>query len=237
MGENLEAIRVKLLNWQLEDDQKLVLNFEKAAPYLWSKSFTKPGNPVTVFTDFGYVRLTLFGVKLGGDWLNEYIDDDEVFIEEEDAGCITIWEGSEEDRYDWQSSYSIDFDEKKVEFLPLTNEDWASKYEQIVRDYEVLRNERYDIIHNDLLKLFIEVTKGMIQTTLPEQKSVEMNRFRQSISNNLDSWLRGFEERRREMDEALTEPQIELPEDEEPQEYINREVKSFWTRLKERFNL
>jgi len=132
----LEAIKVKLLEWECQDDNTLRMYFEKVPLYEFNVDFE--GNVYSIFSDFGYLEIFLtYNDKIKGrtTWLNEYINVEDVFIEEQLGGRIIFWEGQYIDRIDWSSSYSIPFNDIRVEIIPLSTEEWKAMYINMTLNY------------------------------------------------------------------------------------------------------
>lgn len=233
--EKLKPVRVKLQEW-LAKDEILTLKFEKVATYISSIDFSKKGFPVDVFTNFGKLEITLTGCnKEDRSWLNEYLDNDNLYIEEEIENHLTFWDGEYEDGYDWSSSYSIPFKEKVIKEYPLTAEEWKEKYVDMTLKWEKIFYERYHILERDFLKLFIEVVKGHLKTIMPERNSEELETFKKMQIMHMDYWLQGMEDRIADLEKAYAGNSLPSKTPEEIQTEINKDLKNFWQRLVEKF--
>ncbi|NOQ74913.1 MAG: hypothetical protein GQ574_23060 [Crocinitomix sp.] len=239
MSEKLAPIRVKLLKWEITDAQTVNLYFEKVASYTSERDFTKPDFPVTVWTDFGYLDLTLRVNNIENekeyDGLNKFIGDDQIFLEEEFENDITFWEGEDEDRYDWSSGYSIRFYSKHIEHVQLSVEAWKRKYVEMTLRWEQIANERQDILQRDFLKLFILIEEGNLSSFMPNAPSDELKTYKNSVSASLNSWLKSFEDRIEEIEKVNATPEKEKVKDTVIQEKINTELDGFWQKLANKF--
>jgi hypothetical protein len=235
----LEAIRVKLKSWDNPDLETLVLFFEKVQTHITSRDFTKAKFPVSVFTDFGNLEITLKGNKVGDknkneSWLNEYIDNDQLFIEEEVENDLTFWDGEDNQRYDWSTAYSLSFTSKSVRDIPLNSEEWKKRYVEMTLDWERLYHERQDLLQKDFLQSFVSRVKGQINNTLPDNPNQELIQFKGYLTNGLDELIEYFDRQISEMEEFYSNKIIE-PIDEkkqiEIQTEVNNNLKSFWRKL------
>jgi hypothetical protein len=124
----LEAIKVKLLQWDMPIDNVLKLYFEKVPSFL---NEIEPDNGLAeIFTDHGYLQVNLLinaSMKEMVTYLDTYINNEDVFIEEEVINRLTFWDGHYTERYDWSSSYVIDFEDISLLNIPLTLSEWKAK--------------------------------------------------------------------------------------------------------------
>jgi hypothetical protein len=124
----LEAIKVKLLQWDMPTNNVLKLYFEKVPSSLGE---VDPDNGLAeLFTDHGYLQVNLLidaSMKDLVTYLDTYINNEDVFIEEEVINRLTFWDGQYIERYDWSSSYFISFEEISVLHIPLTLSEWKAK--------------------------------------------------------------------------------------------------------------
>lgn len=202
--EKLKATRVELVEWEAKDKENLVLLFKIVPPYTYKTENTKLEPTTTFFTDFGYIKLKLVGKKIGfndeNNWLNEYINNDKVFLEEEVEKELIFWEGEDEDRYDWVSSYSISFDSKHVEYLDISNDEWRSKYLEMAlnwkkeADFNLKKHEEW---YSLFFMLYRRVVKDKIKRILPNPIPVKLLDFYESsLTDHLDLWLKDVENAR-----------------------------------------
>ncbi len=129
----LEAIKMMLLHWDMPTDNVLRLYFEKEPPFMYE------GDPDSgefdVFTDYGYLQVNLLidaSTKDTVTYLDTYINNEDIFIEEQVANRLTFWDGRYDDRYDWSSSYDISFEDISLVNIPLTPSEWTTKERRLI---------------------------------------------------------------------------------------------------------
>lgn len=238
MTENLKPTRVKLLKWEKTSSSDLSLYFEKVPSYTSSRDFTKKGFPVTVYSDFGSLNLTLSGVKDDNDfvWLDQYINDSNVFLVEENSNEISFMEGTDPDGSDWDENYSpIEFDSKKIEHLPLSEEEWKEKYVKMTLNWEKMSRERHDILQLDFLNQFIRTSKAKLDASMPESPSEELVKFKTSLENGFRSWVSRLEDHKKEMEKIHSDPDNKALPEEDAQKKVNSSLKGFWQKLSDSF--
>ena len=124
----LEAIKVKLLQWDMPTDNVLKLYFEKVPSFL---DEIGPDNGLAeIFTDHGYLQVNLLidaSMREMVTYLDTYINNEDVFIEEEVMNRLTFWDGRDIERNDWSSSYFISFEDISLIHIPLTLSEWKTK--------------------------------------------------------------------------------------------------------------
>lgn len=236
MSDKIEPIRVKLLEWKAGAGN-LWLKFEKVIPYVSARDFSKKGFEVNIYADFGNIELSLTGVDDHDyTWLNTYLNDGDVFIEEEEENELSFIEGTEESKYDWQMSYvPIPFKAKTLTYIPISAEEWKQKYIDMALQWDKIFHERNDIQHLDFLELFIQVTKTKIKTLMPDVDTTELTLFKNSLNSSLDSWMEGLQERKVEMEKAIASAETQNQSSSETQRNFNNGLKSFWTDLLKKF--
>jgi hypothetical protein len=164
MEEKLKAVKVKLLEWSCPDPNTLRLFFEKVPPFLLE--YNAENAVDTVFTDFGYLEIILSGdynYDKGSHILNQYLNDEDVFIEEGVVGIIDFWNGEYPDRYDWSSDFNVSFIKKKYIEIPLSRDDWKAKYTEMALNYSEIHHERWDKLQLKFLIFYQDIIEGMIQ--------------------------------------------------------------------------
>jgi hypothetical protein len=234
--ELLKAIRVELQYWKAVDDDTLLLHFKKVSPYTTSRDFSIKGMPISVFTEFGYLRVILKSKEIEkniGIFLNEYLNNPYTFIEEEVRGRLTFWDGEHEDRYDWSSSGGIGFDTKVVEDIPITVEEWKEKYVNMALSWDKLHWERMDILQLDFLKFFVAITKGKINNIMTNTDSPDVENFKNLLNQQLNSWIKQEEDLLEEHKELESKNNIkkELQRQQELQQKLNEKT-GFWQKFK-----
>ncbi|MGD1846894.1 MAG: hypothetical protein ACFB10_16010 [Salibacteraceae bacterium] len=204
--EKLSAVRVSLQEWQAPDPNTLVLRFKKVPPYTYKTDYRTRTPSTTVFSDFGYLKLTLRGKLVGNrqadNWLNAYIDDDQLYLEEEYENEITFWEGEDEDRYDWMSSYSIAFDAKKVEWEAISNEEWQALYTEMVLNWKKesdFNHQKYEHWYSLFFMIYKRVVQTKVKSILPNPIPKDLlDYYESSLKSHLEAWLTDVEEKRKE---------------------------------------
>jgi len=236
MRAKLEAVRVELLEWSYLDENTLRLYFERVPTYLMRRDFEKKTE--SVFTDFGYLELILKKNEgfLDGQkpskkhWLNEYINDEDIFIEEELPNSITFWEGQDEERYDWGSSYSISFDDIEIIDTPLSHDEWKAKYTDMVLKYGEVYFEQWDKLELKFFGLFKAMMEGAI-SHWPEDVAL----YKNDLSRRLNEIPKYREERIKENEAAKAEFYRQNQPVNKTQQEINQGVFNFWESLKNLF--
>ncbi|MFK8101251.1 MAG: hypothetical protein AB8G15_01955 [Saprospiraceae bacterium] len=239
MNATLKPIRVSLKKWEVPKEGSLYLLFEKVPLYLTRRDFTKRTDPVSVFTDFGYVELILKRKEIGlhKEWLNDYLGREDLFIEEEEND-LTFWDGEEENRYDWSSGYSIGFDEKEVQFLPLSEEEWKSKYLERTLAWDELYYERRDIQLVKFLTSFTNITNHLIDRTMRESTDAALPVYRQALKTKLANMLAQYQKMEEENEAFKLEnpPPKKDHSAETAQSKLNSSVAKFWKYLKDQWS-
>ena len=232
MEKKLSAIRVKLLEWSYLDNNTLRLYFEKVPTFLYQRRFREKTD--SVYTDFGFLEIILKGDYEKArtfNTLDNYINDDEVFIEEGDNNTIDFWNGQYVDKYDWVSDYYTTFTEKTVNEIPLDEEQWKAKYTQMTLDYAEIRFEQWDKLELKFFNLYAAVTEGIVSRWAQSETSDHNKRW---LLQNLNDIRKNIEKRTHEEEEIKNTQSVDLNEKNfnETQQKVNSSIFAFWENLK-----
>jgi hypothetical protein len=229
--------KVMLTAWHTPDENTLILELEKIPPYTVSRDFSGESMPVNVYTDFGEIRLTLYGSGLGDNlqdlWLERFKNSPNLFLQEESPGQLTFWTGEYEGGYDWTSDGGIAFESKTVEHLPIAADVWREKYVAMVLHWDKLAQERLDILHQELLKDFVAHAKSIVGQALPDTN--EPNKVRLYLNQEFDRWFDTHENMIAERAKAMATINPEHAEQKEHQQSMQQEInnvaRGFWNKL------
>ncbi len=232
-----DVLKVNLLDWKLDGDV-LKLYFKKVQSYTTQRDFKKSPPETTIFTDFGYVNVTLHLFDEGGIRyvLDEYKAHPKVtlFVNVEENQFI-FWEEAADLGAFWVPENEIACKEYTIEHRPLSVEEWKKLYEEMTIRWDKLYHERWDSLQLEFFDWFKMVASYRLNSAFDSLKNLDKSAYEDRINSIFSNIGFDLERKVKETLNAKTAEFVKLEEKKgssASQKKVNEEVFGIWTFFK-----